>query len=149
MKKICPRCNKLLILEEFNWKIKNVRRAAYCKTCSRLYIQEHYKNNKAYYIEKAKRRNNSLKSKEFEYIYRYFQSHPCIDCGESDIRVLEFDHKDRANKKDAVSILITRGIPFRKIVEEIGKCDVRCANCHRKKTANESHSWRVAFAPVG
>ncbi len=61
----------------------------------------------------------------------YKRSHPCVDCGNSDIRVLEFDHV-RGIK--LLTIANTSSFSFSRLVEEIDKCDVRCANCHRIKT---------------
>jgi hypothetical protein len=66
-------------------------------------------------------------------IREYLSSHPCVDCGESDHMVLEFDHV-RGNKLATVSALRGRMAKWSRIEEEISKCEVRCANCHRRKT---------------
>lgn len=62
------------------------------------------------------------------------RTHPCIDCGFSDPRTLDFDHRDRAKKFHQVSFLISRCYSLDVVKAEIAKCDVRCANCHRIKT---------------
>lgn len=59
---------------------------------------------------------------------------PCLDCGETNPVVLEFDHV-KGNKVAAVAVLSKDCWSLEKIQEEINKCEVRCANCHRKKTA--------------
>ena len=65
--------------------------------------------------------------------------HPCVDCGESDIVVLEFDHL--RDKTANVSYLISTGeIP--RIKEEIAKCEVVCANCHRRRTSERGGWYR-------
>lgn len=57
----------------------------------------------------------------------------CLDCGEKDIRVLEFDHvKD--TKINDVSSLVWRACSIQTIKNEINKCEVVCANCHRIRT---------------
>ena len=65
----------------------------------------------------------------------YKRLHPCVDCGESDIRCLDFDHRDRSQKTNTISMLVLKRWSLARIQAEIDKCDVRCANCHRKKTA--------------
>lgn len=140
---------RLLDENEFNWKFKFTTRASYCKECSRLYIRAHYEKHRKVYIEKAMNRKSAIKKTELKYLIKYLRTHPCVDCGQSDVRVLEFDHRDRSQKENTVSQLMSRGIPFAKIVKEIAKCDVRCANCHRIKTNIENNSWRSHFAPVG
>jgi len=62
--------------------------------------------------------------------------HPCIDCGESDIRVLEFDHV-RGEKKANIGDMAGANIAWQRIEAELAKCVVRCANCHRRKTASD------------
>ena len=71
-----------------------------------------------------------------QYVWNYLLKHPCIDCGETDPIVLEFDHT-RGKKVDAVSNIVKRGFALTKIDIEIAKCDVRCANCHRRKTSDQ------------
>ena len=68
------------------------------------------------------------------YILEYLLKHPCVDCGEKDVTVLEFDHVK--NKLKPVSSLIRAGATSL-IEKEIEKCEVRCANCHRRKTAKQ------------
>jgi hypothetical protein len=70
-------------------------------------------------------------------LFGYFSTHPCVDCGEADPIVLEFDHIEKETKLAAVSELVWLQRPWRIILEEIKKCEVRCANCHRRKTAKE------------
>jgi len=143
--KRCSKCLRVLDESEFNWKFRNVKLQYHCKECSRRYIREHYKNNTKYYIDKAHRRNAEVKEKSLKYIGEYFKTHHCIDCGEADILVLEFDHRLRSEKYMDISHLIKNRGSYKRVIEEILKCDVRCANCHRRKTALENNSWRLEY----
>jgi hypothetical protein len=65
----------------------------------------------------------------------HLSSHPCVDCGEADATVLEFDHRDPRTKRANVSSLLQSAHAWATVQREIDKCDVRCANCHRRRTA--------------
>ena len=65
-----------------------------------------------------------------EYVNNHLKTHSCIDCGNSDIRVLEFDHV-RGTKTDSISQAVRRGWKMESLIVEIEKCEVRCCNCHR------------------
>lgn len=145
MVKKCLRCGKTKQSTEFNWKIKGVRVASYCKECSRRYIRDHYTKNRKYYLLKARKRNLRLKKDAIKYIGSFLLSHPCIDCGEDDILVLEFDHRDKKVKVGDISSIIRNSGSLEKLIEEISKCDIRCANCHRRKTARENASWKMTY----
>lgn len=136
--KLCSACKKEKDEEEFNFKTKaqNIRQSQ-CKICTRLLIKNHYNTNKQYYLLKAKKRNKDLRDEVNLFLYKYLSKNPCVDCGEPDITVLEFDHKGEIPKFKAVSHLIRARFSLNRIQEEINKCEVRCANCHRRKTAKD------------
>ena len=77
------------------------------------------------------------------YVVEYLGRHPCADCGEDDVLVLEFDHlRDK-------SFSIPWGIrnrPWSLVLAEIEKCEVVCANCHRRRTATRAGFTRAALA---
>jgi hypothetical protein len=114
--KICCRCGLEKNFDDFYLKSRSgMQRHSYCKDCSAIAPER-------------------VRAKEFA--YNYLKHHPCVDCGESDPVVLEFDHV-RGEKSNDVSVLISRGKPLDVIQNEIEKCEVRCGNCHRRKTARE------------
>lgn len=102
-----------------------------CKECHKKVRCEFYWKNK----ESFKKRNNINNAKymkrNLQFKIDFLKQNPCIDCGEKDPIVLEFDHrKDKEYNVSAMNYL-----SLNKLSKEIAKCDVRCANCHRKKTA--------------
>jgi len=76
-----------------------------------------------------------------EAIEAYLLEHPCVDCGESDTVVLQFDHVRGVRRESVPSMSSHR---WALVIEEIAKCEVRCANCHVRKTKrNKEHAgWR-------
>jgi hypothetical protein len=143
MKKICPGCGEERDSERvFAWKNKkNGTRQRWCKFCQAAANKTHYQNNKQVYLERALTRNARVNTENKRRLYAYLSSHPCVDCGESDIRVLEFDHV-LGNKTLDIARLLDRAISWSKIEVEIAKCEVRCANCHRIKTLERGKWWR-------
>jgi hypothetical protein len=74
------------------------------------------------------------------FLLDHFKLNPCVDCGESDLVVLDFDHV-RGKKQASICTMIRNGFSISKLKEEIRKCDVRCANCHRRRTAKSKGWW--------
>lgn len=105
---------------------------ACCAECNREKFKKYYKNNKDKHIKKVKEVREKYRSKVDLLIKQFLQANPCIDCGNNDIRVLEFDHI--GEKSFGLASVKRRGFSLKKIKEEIDKCEVRCANCHRIKT---------------
>ena len=109
------------------------QRHSMCKPCKRVYDREHYANKSQ---ENKDRKVSLQKQRHIEnrqYMYDYLKTHPCVTCGESDPVVLEFDHNDQRTKLLAVSLMADYSLS--KIKEEIAKCRVLCANCHKRHTA--------------
>ena len=148
MLKKCSKCLRVLDESKFNWKLKNIKLQYQCKECSRIYIRNHYENHIEYYLEKARKRNRMVKDRAYAYLGPYLLSHSCVDCGERDILVLEFDYRDRRMKEGAIGHIIQGGATLEKVIKEVEKCDIRCSNCHRRKTENENNSWKLKYAPV-
>lgn len=134
MKKCCT-CQIMKEVIEFN---KNKSKAdglnGICKECSRARSKKYYLQNHEKHIKEVKLRKNKVIKQNREFIIDYLKENPCVDCGETDIIVLEFDHQ--RDKKHNVSSLL-RSHSLKTIKEEIAKCLVRCANCHRRKTAKD------------
>ena len=81
-------------------------------------------------------------------VWAHLKTHPCVDCGESDLVVLDFDHRDPTQKIQTVAAL-TRTAPLAVLLAEIAKCDVRCGNCHRIRTVEQLGYWRALFGSLG
>ena len=94
---------------------------------------KHYQKNKVKMLAKASLNNEVSRQRNKEYISNYLKTHPCVDCSNSDIRVLEFDHVLGTKFKN-IADMSARAYSIKSIQEEIMKCDVRCANCHRIAT---------------
>lgn len=63
---------------------------------------------------------------------------PCVDCKvQYSPWIMDFDHKNPKEKVAGISRLISNNADLEKILEEIKKCDVICANCHRERTYNQ------------
>lgn len=75
-------------------------------------------------------------------VVKYLKDHPCVDCGEDDVIVLEFDHV-RGEKVNHVSTMIHSTRSIEQIFDEIAKCEVVCANCHKRRTAMRGNWLRA------
>jgi len=90
---------------------------------------------------KQKIKNNKRRDKNRNYVLEYLSGHPCVDCGETDPVVLEFDHVRDKDKK--ISDLINYS--HNRLKEEILKCEVRCSNCHKRKTSKEQNWYKERY----
>ena len=139
----CYVCGLTKPAEQFNWRRRRIgQRDSHCRSCRAVYRHEHYSRNKQRYIDEARERKQRLTLERTRYLFAYFDTHPCTDCGESDPAVLEFDHlRDKAFN-------IGGALPYRNwqsILDEIAKCEVVCANCHRRRTARRAGSIRAVL----
>jgi hypothetical protein len=142
----CGRCGKFKPAESFNWRRKaRGQRDNMCRPCRAAYKHEHYSANKMRYIAQAAQSKRRLRLQRTAWLLDYFSSHPCRDCGESDPVVLDFDH--RGDKDFEIGQALTYR-SWKVILAEIAKCDVVCANCHRRRTADRRGSVRATLAAM-
>jgi 5-methylcytosine-specific restriction endonuclease McrA len=131
-------------IEEFAWRrIKRGQRDNMCAPCRSAYGREHYLANRQRYIDAEARRKRARAETRMRYLIEYFRSHPCTDCGEKDPLVLEFDHL-RDKRFEVTNQFASRN--WQEILDEIAKCEVVCANCHRRRTARERGSIRALLS---
>ncbi len=142
MERKCSICKKSLPLTDFHVKNKSTGlRKSLCIKCSRNYSKQHYRSNKKTYKLRAKFHKKRCIEKGREYVFNFLSSSKCIDCNETDVLVLEFDHIDPSRKKKEIRTLVQSGYPILTIQKEIEKCVIRCANCHRRHTHQQINSY--------
>lgn len=136
--KRCAHCQQLKPLDEFALHNRVLgTRQKQCRDCMRRFNQESYNRRKEQYRDDIYRHRERRRQEARQFVWEYLSTHPCVDCGESDPTVLEFDHLNPADKRKDVSELAGGRYSLETISEEITKCVVRCANCHRRKTARD------------
>lgn len=97
------------------------------------------KSTVAYHIGPGQREKSRARTKKKENMYRRTiieikESVSCMDCGENyPYFMMDFDHRPEANKVSEVSKLSSFS-SMGKLLEEIEKCDIVCANCHRLRS---------------
>jgi hypothetical protein len=140
----CGKCGETLPIEQFNWKIKQrgIRRSD-CRACAAETSRLHYEQNKADYKKRAKAHNRKQADFLRQKILEYVAAHPCVDCGETNPVLLDFDHREQSEKSFTIGKVLTDGYSWDTIRAEIEKCDVRCVRCHRLRTARQSGWYRL------
>lgn len=137
MKK-CNKCKENKDLKEFSKnKSSPDGLQKYCKQCVKLVNKKYYQNGGKKVI---RARSEEYRKRNKEFVLDFLSKHPCVDCGNRDIEVLEFDHI--RDKEYNVSNMVHSFMSIEKIKDEISKCEVRCANCHRKKTIKQ-FGWNI------
>jgi hypothetical protein len=141
--KWCYDCRRFKPIDAFAFANKSRgTRQGRCRACHAKYRRQHYLRNRNTYIKQEVARIRRYREENCPLIRGYLRAHPCVDCGESDIIVLDFDHRNPRLKEHNVIVLAMHK-PWKRVLLEIEKCDVRCANCHRKRTAQQ-YGWRKA-----
>jgi hypothetical protein len=107
-----------------------------CTPCRRLYWREYHYREPVVYHERRRTLLAARRARNRAFVDAYLATHPCVDCGLQDLFVMEFDHV-RGDKEREISLLVRDGATMKRLEAEIAKCDVRCANCHRRKTARD------------
>lgn len=143
--KRCVICGQVRQLDEFN------RRAAspdglqnVCRGCNRASARRYYRENREKHLAVIARRTREAKARARLVVGEHLLDHPCVDCGEADIRLLDFDHLPGSGKTKNVMEMVNLGFSIARILTEIGKCEVRCRNCHARVTSERrGRDWRT------
>lgn len=144
--KRCYKCKQEKLFSEFPL---NRNRAdghgTLCKDCRKSYNATYYTETKDRHNPARAARRTRAKNEARQHVFEYLSTHPCVDCGESDVVVLDFDHQ--GDKTEGISAMITAGKPWPAILAEIEKCEVVCSNDHRRRTARAVGWYRMTLRP--
>jgi hypothetical protein len=98
-------------------------------------MKAYYKRNPTTLQAWSKQRRLDIRN-----LVKEAKNNPCIDCGLMyPWFVMDLDHC-KGEKKFNLSIAASKAMSLKTVQEEIDKCEVVCANCHRQRTFNARHS---------
>ncbi len=143
--KRCAYCGYTFAICYFGLKYPGrTLRNSYCYVCQAEYSREHYRKNAARYKARVAVNNRLTTRNNRARLHEYLRTNRCVDCGTDDFAALEFDHRDPSNKRADIAYLVRQAVSWSSIQKEIDKCELVCANCHRKRTARQFR-WRRLF----
>lgn len=142
--KVCSKCNDQKSLDQFNRnKSRKDGLQTFCRDCEKIRGKEYRKTGA--YLESTRRANQRARERRLEFIAQFLLTHPCVDCGNDDIVVLDFDHLD--NKEFNIMTMVRDSKPLSLIQLEIEKCEVVCRNCHAHRTYSRLEKcWRFQYS---
>jgi hypothetical protein len=131
MLKYCYKCTKNKDINDFAISTKRKDgRQSLCKACKKSYDKIYFKiNHKAQY---NRNKQNTINNR---ILVNSYKVNGCKYCNEKDVCCLDFHHRNSKDKILEVSNMLLYSA--KKIIAEIKKCDVVCANCHRKLHAGK------------
>ena len=134
-RKLCGKCGKRRNITEFVVKyVATGRLNSYCRKCQSEYHRVYYTKHRKEYLIKNQR-NRAYNNAVIVSLILSMKSSPCADCGGSFEPVaMDFDHAFGDKKYDISAMMRTQS-SFDLILEEVSKCEVVCACCHRVRTA--------------
>lgn len=129
--KICSKCKKEKPITEFNTRKRKTKISlqSNCISCNKEYAKQHYNDNKVLYIKRKEITKKALK----DWFVDYKSTLKCEICGYNKcIEALDFHHINVDEKDFAISVMINSQMNKTNIINEINKCMILCANCHRE-----------------
>tara|TARA_R110002167_G_scaffold126382_1_gene307098 strand:- start:3554 stop:3925 length:372 start_codon:yes stop_codon:yes gene_type:complete len=110
-------------------------------------VRRHYLKNKEEIKARSFKRNKVQRVRNREFVMSIKEISECIDCGEKNPLVLDFDHV-KGDKILAISNMSNKAYCIDTISKEMDKCEVRCANCHRIITEKRRDDKRRTTKPL-
>lgn len=139
MTKVCGKCKLKKSIENFNSRSEPNKKhilKSRCKQCETICSYKWATKNNVRIYDYRRARKDNLK----KWFKNTFKNNPCVDCKQKfPSCCMDFDHKDGTIKINTLATLVGHGYSKESILEEVNKCDLICANCHRIRT--EARGW--------
>ncbi len=137
--KTCGRCRRERSLSHFNRAGDGLQH--WCRDCFREYFRARGELHLRQVEESTRRRTAAACA----LVRARLIAEACVDCGEDEIAVLEFDHV--RDKRGDLARMAHEGAELEEIEAELAKCEVVCASCHRRRTATRAGWARATGVP--
>ena len=109
--KVCTKCHLEKDLLSFSEKkTSKDGRASWCRSCFKANWEVRYYENHQHYRNSHNASRNRVRDENARRVFNYLKEHACLNCGESDPVVLEFDHRGENDKIGNISNLITHSL---------------------------------------
>ena len=142
----CSKCKLEKTNDEF-YRRANGNLRLDCKSCLNKRVSERSKKRfleisnykKKYYLENKQTIREERKDlrKEKVKIIELNKNKECLDCGKKfPSCAMDFDHRNPKDKKVGISKILNTNYSVDVLLEELDKCDLVCACCHRTRTQN-------------
>lgn len=105
-------------------------------------VKEQVKKYRKEWNKKNREKNRLFRKRYFvrlrNIIDQIKQGQSCVECGEDDPCCLDFNHLE--DKKFNIGSTNRGNVGIDTLIREIEKCEILCANCHRKKEKMRDYS---------
>jgi hypothetical protein len=120
-----------------------------CKTVEeiRAYNRAYYQRNRQRILQQQAEKNRRFAVKRRQWLADYKSGLSCARCGESHPATLTFHHRDPSEKSFEIGNMLVVKAGLKRLLAEINKCEVLCANCHAKE--HWSHLFKRAGVAQG
>lgn len=127
--KVCTKC--AVEKSESEFSSNGDRLNSHCKKCrAQTYKQKYQQTPREQLRQRTKRQTDKARARA---LVNALKENPCTDCGQTyPFYVMQFDHL--RDKSDNVGRLVGIGASDKKILDEVAKCELVCANCHAERT---------------
>ncbi len=99
----------------------------------RAYNRLYYQRNREQLLKNQATKNKRFAENRRKWLVEYKKTLKCIRCGESHPATLTFHHKNGSEKSFEIGNALKLGVSLKRLLAEIDKCEVICANCHAKE----------------
>jgi hypothetical protein len=125
-------CGLYKEFSEFHKYSKGSGYQSYCKPCKKADDHKRHADNRVHRVELQKLRRVGLAA----WMWQIKRENSCTDCaGFFHPIAMQWDHIED-NKEIEISNAVKMGWSTNRILQEVAKCELVCANCHAIRTYN-------------
>ena len=99
----------------------------------RSYNRSYYERNREKLLKRQAEKNRRFADNRRKWLVEFKRTLKCVRCNESHPATITFHHKDSSEKSFEIGNAIGLGVSLKRLIAEIEKCEVICANCHAKE----------------